>query len=55
MPSDRYFAARRWLIAEVGLGAPEAALQRRAQQELKRPRDALHKIWAQEFLKYAKS
>lgn len=51
MLSDRYFAARRWLITEVGLGAPEQALQARALKELKRPRDYTHKIWAQEFLK----
>jgi hypothetical protein len=51
--SDRALnAATEWLLAELGdKPASIEAMRKLAAKEIARPRDAIHRDWAREFLK----
>ena len=50
----RLLAALRWLRSEAGIAASDEELVRRAEKELKRPRDALHREWSKAYLAFQK-
>ena len=46
----RLDAATEWLLLELNAPAEVGALRALAEKELARPRDELHRLWAQAFL-----
>jgi hypothetical protein len=51
MVGARLEACTEWLLAELDGPADIATMRALAARELRRPRDPIHRVWAEEFLR----